>query len=68
MDILCRKGFYPYEWVDSIEKLDYVGIPPAEAFHSQLKTKASYMMTRITKTQEKIYITKMYAKRTTSTA
>ena len=37
MDILCRKGFYPYEWVDSIDKLIYIGIPPAEVFHSQLK-------------------------------
>ena len=31
MDLLCRKGFYPYEWVDGIEKLDYEGIPPIEA-------------------------------------
>ena len=37
MDLLCRKGFYHYEWVDGIEKLDYEGIPPIEACHSQLK-------------------------------
>ena len=37
IDLLCRKGFYPYEWVDRIEKLDYEGIPPRDAFHSQLK-------------------------------
>ena len=37
IDLLWRKGFYPYEWVDGIEKLDYEGIPPIEACHSQLK-------------------------------
>ena len=36
MDLLCRQGFYPYAWVDGIEKLDFEGIPPPEAFHSQL--------------------------------
>ena len=37
MDLLCRKGFYPYQWVDGIEKLDYEGIPPIESFRSQVK-------------------------------
>ena len=36
MDLLCRKGFYPHEWADRIEKLDYEGIPPIEVFHLQL--------------------------------
>ena len=36
---LCRKGFYPYEWIDGFEKLDYEGIPPKDAFSSQLKSK-----------------------------
>ena len=36
MDLLCRKGFYPHEWVDRIEKLDYEGIPSIEVVHSQL--------------------------------
>ena len=40
MDLLCRKGFYPYEWVDGIEKLAYEGIPPIDAFHSQLKNES----------------------------
>ena len=44
MDILCRKGFYPYEWVNNIDKLDYIGIPPAEVLRSQLNMKAFYMM------------------------
>ena len=56
MDILCRKGFYPYEWVDSIDKLNYIGIPPAEVFHSQLNMKALYMMqTTRTRTRKKTY-------------
>ena len=37
LDLLFRKGFYSYEWIDGIEKLDYEGIPPTEAFHPQLK-------------------------------
>ena len=37
MDLLCRNGFCPYEGVDGIVKLDYEGIPPMEAFHSQQK-------------------------------
>ena len=45
MDLLCSKRGYPYEWVDGMEKLDYEGIPPLEAFHSRLKkTRASDMM------------------------
>ena len=26
-EILCKKGFYPYEWVDSIKKINYMGLP-----------------------------------------
>ena len=37
LDLLCRKGFYPYEWVDNINKLDHEGLPPIESFYSQLK-------------------------------
>ena len=33
----AKKGYYPYEWVDNISKLDYEGIPPIEAFNSRLK-------------------------------
>ena len=36
MDILCRKGFYPYEFIDSNEKLNYNGLPPKENFYSKL--------------------------------
>jgi len=31
-EILCKKGFYPYEWVDSIKKLNYIGLPPINDF------------------------------------
>jgi len=27
MELLCRKGFYSYEWVDDIENLNHVGLP-----------------------------------------
>ena len=37
MDLLCRKGFYPYEWVDHIDKLEYEGIPPQKCFYSGLR-------------------------------
>ena len=30
------KGYFPYEWVDSIEKLEVPTLPPPEAFHSTL--------------------------------
>jgi hypothetical protein len=36
MDILCRKGFYPYEFIDSDDKLNYPGLPPKESFYSKL--------------------------------
>jgi len=38
MNIICQKGFYPYEWVDSWDKLENaVGLPPIEDFYSRLK-------------------------------
>ena len=30
------KGYFPYEWVDSLEKLDCSELPPPEAFYSTL--------------------------------
>ena len=32
-----KKGFFPYEWFDSIEKLDNVELPPYDKFYSDLK-------------------------------
>ena len=31
------KGFFPYEWFNSLEKLDYPSLPPHAAFFSKLK-------------------------------
>ena len=42
MDLLCQKGYYPYEWMDDIEKMKHEGLPPIGAFdskHSQKKLK-----------------------------
>lgn len=39
LDILCRKGFYPYEWMDSTDKFYVEGLPPKESFFSQLSNK-----------------------------
>jgi hypothetical protein len=36
MDILCRKGFYPYEFIYSDDKLNYPGLPPKKTFYSKL--------------------------------
>ena len=38
-ELLCKKGHYPYEWVNGIDKLDHIGLPPIESFYSQLKQK-----------------------------
>ena len=32
-----EKGFFPYEWLVSLEKLDYPRLPTREAFYSKLK-------------------------------
>jgi hypothetical protein len=32
MEILCRKGFYPYEYIDNESKLDEIGLLPKSAF------------------------------------
>ena len=39
MDILCRKGFHPYAYVDTDSKLDDIGVPPKSAFYSKLTQK-----------------------------
>ena len=39
IDLILRKGLFPYEWFDSLDKLDHVGLPPREAFHSRLSGK-----------------------------
>ncbi|PFX20964.1 hypothetical protein AWC38_SpisGene14564 [Stylophora pistillata] len=39
LNLLMRKGVYPYEWVNSIRKLDETQFPPKEAFFSVLSGK-----------------------------
>ena len=36
-ELLCRKGYYPYEWVDDIKKLNHKGLPPRHDFYNKLK-------------------------------
>ena len=36
LDLLLRKGVYPYDWMDSIEKLSVTQLPPQESFYSKL--------------------------------
>ena len=36
---LLRKGVYPYEYIDSWEKLDETTLPPKEAFYSNSNLK-----------------------------
>ena len=35
-NLLARKGVYPYEYMDSLEKLEETKLPPKEAFYSRL--------------------------------
>jgi len=34
--MLLRKGVFPYDWFNPLEKLDEKQLPPKEAFHSKL--------------------------------
>ena len=34
--MLLRKGVFPYDWFNSLEKVDETQLPPKEAFHSKL--------------------------------
>ncbi len=46
MELICKKGVYPYEWVDDNEKFKQEGLPPVKAFYSKLRlsgiSKAEY--------------------------
>ena len=37
LDLICQKGYYPYEFIDSYEKIYYKKLPPKEAFYSKVK-------------------------------
>ena len=36
IELLCQKGYYPYDSVNDIKKLDQKGLPPKDAFYSLL--------------------------------
>ena len=36
LNLLLRKGVYPYDYVDCLKKLDETNLPPKEAFYSEL--------------------------------
>ena len=39
IELMCRKGIYPYEWMDNVDKFNYVGLPSAADFYSKLNKK-----------------------------
>ena len=44
-DLLKRKGVYPYDYVDSVDKLVETALPPKEAFYSKLNNEETPMKT-----------------------
>ena len=32
-----KKGFFPYEWMDTLDKLKHTTLPPIECFYSSLR-------------------------------
>ena len=36
IELVMRKGVFPYDWFDSFDKLSETGLPPIEAFYSKL--------------------------------
>ena len=49
LELLTRKGQYPYEYMNSLEKLKETQLPPKEAFYSRLKV----LVTRIMRMRKK---------------
>ena len=41
-DLLKRKCVYPYDYVDSVDKLAETTLPPKEAFYSKLNDEETY--------------------------
>jgi hypothetical protein len=36
LKLLLKKGVYPYEYMDSVERFNEICLPPIEAFYSKL--------------------------------
>ena len=62
LDLLCRKGFYPYEWVDSDDKFNHVGLPDRKEFYSKLTndTISEKYYERAKNVYDKIIVTPFY--------
>ncbi len=43
LKLICQKGFYPYEFIDSHEKLHYPELPPKDKFYSKLSLRELVM-------------------------
>ena len=39
LNLLCQKGFYPYEWFDNVNKFEFQGLPKPKEFYSCLSQK-----------------------------
>ena len=39
LELLLRKGVFPYDWLDDIDKLNETQLPPKESFYSKLRDK-----------------------------
>ena len=35
--MVCQKGFYPYEFMDGIDNLNYPNLPPTETSYSSFR-------------------------------
>ena len=47
LSLLLRKGVYPYDYVDSMRKLDEACLPPKEAFYSKLIDEGTTSMLKL---------------------
>jgi hypothetical protein len=37
LELVCKKGFYPYEFMDNIDKFEYPSLPSKDKFYSSLR-------------------------------
>ena len=44
LELLLRKGVYPYEYMDDFAKFDETTLPPKETFHSSLSDEVSVLI------------------------
>ena len=46
IELICRRGFYPYEWVDSHDTRKYEGLQPKAEF-SSARAQAKYLFLKV---------------------